>query len=1443
MNIKYDYLNPTALSIQESGQLGILAGRKGVYVIDLESPSTPVHTFYHHSPWDVSVIQFNPHPQYKDYVASTSNHHTLIWNLASIDHSMSGTTNNNNNGGSPYATLRAHSRPVSDISWSKSDPTFLATCSADSSTHLWDLRQPEKPIQSISTYASSTSAKVQWNPHDGSSLATTHGNEVRVWDTRYLDQSPLLVLTAHMSTIYGLDWHPTRSHEFLTCSEDKSVKCWNVAGGVGNDSHVPMGTLVTSWPVWKAKYTPFGQAIVTLAYRSDNHLRLWSCDYPRAQNVNHTSTGMPKNAAPDTSTNGMSTPAGVAESAVFGAPSSTNNNDVPLTTSPGITETLVNTITGSSHASALHVKIDPVHVYAGLPGYVKDFDWRVISESNSFQLVSLSRKQELKFENIEPQQLKSCGYATILETGKENYDIADEYVNNTSGVLVTEHKMKQPLSSAMNDPSHHSKKRKMRYKIPVICEWDLNDLRNDFVPDMILQDAMPLTLHDFQEYSFLDRFQLHLKQAKETNAEASANAISASSKDGLSESALGSGLLEPKEEDDDDEFLYPGSMGGNNANEENEDETMSGLQTKPLNLAYPLEEAEHEEDLDESDHHWALGGRSRMLKEGVRNFRSVSSASTNTKQNRCLPCPRYSGARYSGNVLVCFNSSSAVAGLQSISKLKSEGVSKPPVNVSKDDRRVYFKNYAQLLLSLRLVNTRSIMNSSNNAFHHSASAANLSALVLDGSQQKLGQPTQPNLANSNAFEIVSSNAMMKNHRSRSSQALSMFGAAEMDDDDDDDDDANLYDMMDNSGGSSSDLSVHGANNYLQGYFSSTRHHLPLNDPNHILISENHQQKISEASSRVNASLSSSSSSSPLFSASIPKSIMSSVPRPPPTHMYHHPRPRRTSITGGLVNTRSMFTFKLVCIDCSDLFCSANEALAYRYMYSKSTPFQSPQNEFQEGSRSLSAQDLFGVLSSLKVPSLFPAAAAGSSVPSLRRSASSGLLDESVYLPAPLPTSPTVVRFPENISQVCQQNAMTAKEAGARETSELWTLMKVITDPRVAHDSSSSKSKSKSIDEQLNPWHAHPCGWSLVHKILNVREAAGDIQTCASIACVLYDSSLKPTMSSSPSNEEKYETSETARVVPRPPSNNHHHATITKSTSYLEFQHLGKSLKTWAGSGDHRQYKSLTREMFVSPVEMARSPIDDPPASLNNSLTPKRPKVRNNENNEEDGRLTIHHDMTKHHYNRRSSDPAPYSARPQAISSSSSSAFTRSLWSSAERDLKRFDRLIKCYGDLLYRWGAMNLRSEILQFQLYPAEFDLSQESAFTFSVTGCTTCPAPSSSQNQNQPSSTSSSSSTYCSSCKDFVIKCSICQLAVRGMTLICMTCGHGGHEHHIRKWFEQETSCATGCGCACLLATSTPVKVVAPADIPTAALHRPPQTTNVSPFSLHAFYPSMLI
>ena len=59
--------------------------------------------------------------------------------------------------------------------------------------------------------------------------------------------------------------------------------------------------------------------------------------------------------------------------------------------------------------------------------------------------------------------------------------------------------------------------------------------------------------------------------------------------------------------------------------------------------------------------------------------------------------------------------------------------------------------------------------------------------------------------------------------------------------------------------------------------------------------------------------------------------------------------------------------------------------------------------------------------------------------------------------------------------------------------------------------------------------------------------------------------------------------------------------------------------------------------------------------------------------------------------------------------------------------------------------------------------------------------------------------SGCYCDHCKKITQTCSICHIPVKGLFSWCQGCGHGGHLHHLKEWYENYKYCPAGCGHKC--------------------------------------------
>lgn len=245
-------------SISPSGRDVVLASREGLHIIDLDSPYSPPRHLVHHSLWDVADVQWSPFASKDSWIVSTSNQKALVWNLsmyssqAPIEH-----------------ILHAHSRAITDINFSAHDPEMLATCAVDSFVHCWDLRQTFKPAMTFADW-NAGATQVKWNRQDKHILASSHDRFLKIWDTRK-GAYPLKTIEAHSTKIYGVDWNRIRQTGIVTCSLDRTIKFWDYSKACDEPERI----IRTSFPVWRARHTPFGWGLLAMPQRGDHNLHLY----------------------------------------------------------------------------------------------------------------------------------------------------------------------------------------------------------------------------------------------------------------------------------------------------------------------------------------------------------------------------------------------------------------------------------------------------------------------------------------------------------------------------------------------------------------------------------------------------------------------------------------------------------------------------------------------------------------------------------------------------------------------------------------------------------------------------------------------------------------------------------------------------------------------------------------------------------------------------------------------------------------------------------------------------------------------------------------------------------------------------------------------------------------------------------------------------------------
>nr|NP_001037822.1 uncharacterized protein LOC723798 [Ciona intestinalis]BAE93319.1 zinc finger protein [Ciona intestinalis] len=253
-------IQPGSMSVDATHKLAMLASRRYLTLIDLTEPNRVIERVNLRNKWDVSHVLWNPTTANQKYFLTTYNQWTDLWQYEE-------------NSCKKLATLQGHMRSISDADWSFTEPNILATCSLDGYIYVWDMRETKRCKLCTSSVVGAS--QVKWNRMNPYCFASSHDGNIRIWDSRNC-KIAVQHITAHLSKIYSLDW--SRSEEFMlsSSSQDSNIRFWNTR----EEPRSPEGTINVGKPVWKAKYTPFGNGILSTGIVNfrETPISLWSLE-------------------------------------------------------------------------------------------------------------------------------------------------------------------------------------------------------------------------------------------------------------------------------------------------------------------------------------------------------------------------------------------------------------------------------------------------------------------------------------------------------------------------------------------------------------------------------------------------------------------------------------------------------------------------------------------------------------------------------------------------------------------------------------------------------------------------------------------------------------------------------------------------------------------------------------------------------------------------------------------------------------------------------------------------------------------------------------------------------------------------------------------------------------------------------------------------------------
>lgn len=148
----------------------------------------------------------------------------------------------------------SHTSSIEDIQWSPSEPTVFASCSADRSIQIWDVRtKGRKGLVGINPAHESDVNVITWNkltPY----LLNSGGDEggIKTWDLRNIKKdrysfcsfglgifimkfsssltpTPVASFSWHKGPITSIEWHPSEDSIFAAAGADDQITLWDLA--------------------------------------------------------------------------------------------------------------------------------------------------------------------------------------------------------------------------------------------------------------------------------------------------------------------------------------------------------------------------------------------------------------------------------------------------------------------------------------------------------------------------------------------------------------------------------------------------------------------------------------------------------------------------------------------------------------------------------------------------------------------------------------------------------------------------------------------------------------------------------------------------------------------------------------------------------------------------------------------------------------------------------------------------------------------------------------------------------------------------------------------------------------------------------------------------------------------------------------------------------------
>jgi len=127
----------------------------------------------------------------------------------------------------PYS---AHEESVEDIQWSPVEGSVFASCSADKTIKIWDIRTKRASMLTVQAHQCDVNV-ISWNKMVSHlMLSGADDGTFRIWDLRnFKSDAPAAHFKWHTSPITSVEWHPTEDAMLAVTEASQATTIWDMS--------------------------------------------------------------------------------------------------------------------------------------------------------------------------------------------------------------------------------------------------------------------------------------------------------------------------------------------------------------------------------------------------------------------------------------------------------------------------------------------------------------------------------------------------------------------------------------------------------------------------------------------------------------------------------------------------------------------------------------------------------------------------------------------------------------------------------------------------------------------------------------------------------------------------------------------------------------------------------------------------------------------------------------------------------------------------------------------------------------------------------------------------------------------------------------------------------------------------------------------------------------